>query len=154
MTTRRQFLLGGAGATAAFLVTACAADAEDVAAETSAPAGDDLLRRDAISSERALIASVDAALAVASAGTRELLTAIRGEHVQHLAAFGASAEDLASPAAPAPDPLGRLRDLEREASRGCRTACVAAQDAELARLFAFVAASESGHAVALRQAAR
>lgn len=153
MATRRDVLLGALGISAAALIAGCAGEADSEPEATAKVGGDDALRREVAAAERSLIAQYEASLTTAPADVVTLLTAIRDEHVAHLVAVepGASSTSSASPAAVA-GPLRALRSAEREAARARRTATVASRDGELARVLALVAASESGHATALRQA--
>ena len=155
--SRRALLLGGlaaAGALGAGLLSSCGpdgstsgADAPDAGATASPPLTDegrDDVRAGAASRERDLIAAYDAALARRA---DPLLASIRAQHEAHLAALGGGGA-----AGPAPSEVTTavLVSLERDAAAACRQACMDTTDAELARTFAFIAASEASHAPALR----
>lgn len=149
MLTRRDVLAAGLSMSGTALLGACAASAPESASEPP-PGGDDVLRRDVAAAEQALIRQYEAAIASASDALAPLLTRIRDEHVEHLTSMGGTVTS-ATPFA-APGTVDALRAAERDAARMRRTAAVAAADGELARLLALIAASEAGHAVALREA--
>lgn len=148
MLTRRE-LLTAAAVSGAALLGACGTGA-DVGPQSQQPVGgDEALRRDVAQAERALIAQYDAAIATAPAALSTLLTRIRDEHRDHLASMAGSS--TAATSTPATVSLAALRAAERDAARTRRTAAVAATDGELARVLTLIAASESGHLVALRE---
>lgn len=112
--------------------------------------------------EEALIALYEAVIASLpedGGSVRPLLLAIRDQHRQHRTALLADAAS-AGDAAPAPDPapsfapgdraLAALLEAERAAAKARIRACVAAEDPELVRVLAFIAASEASHVPALR----
>lgn len=149
--TRRDGLRLALLAAPAVLVAACSSDDAAPAPSTSAPApAADVSARD----ESLLIAEYDAVLGAfpdLPAETTALLTAIRGQHVEHRDALGGApdAEAVTAPAT-AEAALGRLLTVEREAARSRVTACVDAQDPQAARLLAFIGASEAAHVPALK----
>jgi hypothetical protein len=105
--------------------------------------------------EAALIAQYDTVLGAfpeADADVLAALAAIRDQHVQHRDALG-GAEPQTDPSAP---PVGvraaitALIAAERQAGKARIRACVAAENPEVARLLALIAASESAHVPALR----
>jgi hypothetical protein len=155
--TRRQGLTALALLGPVGLIAACSsgsgATAASATATTSASLADEVVRE-----EEGLIATYEAVLAALPdlpAETATLLGTIRDQHAQHRDALGggSGASPSAAPTAQpstAADALGILVAAEREASRSRIRACVAAEDPELARLLAFLAASESAHVPALR----
>ncbi len=152
-TLSRRLLLGGALSGAAVLATGCSPGSIPI---ISPPDPDDEVRRGVAESEQALIAAYDAAL-VALPALRARLQVLRDQHQAHLTAVTQDL-DVASPApsgsvTPARGgqtaALRSLRRLEARATKQRIDACVAADDPELAELLARIAASESGHVVAL-----
>jgi hypothetical protein len=117
----------------------------------------------AATSERALIATVDAAVAGAHGSTKRVLQAIRGDHAAHLAAIEAAISDDAYPAtvsssastsapASAPPPKNvRNADVRKGEARAARAAAARALrlTGRDAVLFASIAASEAAHAEVL-----
>ena len=104
----------------------------------------------AIAAERALIEAYDAVMA---SDPDPRLAAIRAQHQAHLEALGAS-DDPASASSAGPSATrGSLVALERDAAVRARQDCLEAEDPELVRTLAFIAASEASHAPALRAGA-
>lgn len=144
-----------AAASGAALVAGCTASSGDK------PAGspDDGVRSAVAASELALIAQYQAAIA-AFPDLGASLVAILEQHRAHLAVVApgeASSQDAAAPTAAAPaatsagQMVGALAEAERVASQERRQACREAADPELARILAFIAASEASHVPALGQ---
>lgn len=146
--TRRRLLLA-AGAAAALGAAGCSSTSEGTDATGAADA--DVLLADVATDEQGLIARYDAAIA-AFPGMAAPLRAIRDQHADHLAALGTRPRAVPSAGAPAtPDgAIAGLRDAERQAARARRAACVAADDTQVARLLALIAASEASHVPALK----
>jgi hypothetical protein len=116
----------------------------------------------AVLAERALLATVDAALLHAHGQTKRLLRAIRADHAAHLAAIRAALTEETFPpptssataSAPVPQPHGRVRaahvrTAERRASRAAAARALRLSGRDAA-LFASIAASEATHAELLR----
>ena len=153
--TRREGLLALAILAPAGLLAACSGSAEPPSGSASASAPPVDLAGEIAAEESALIASYDAVLAGAAgldAATTNLLTMIRDQHAQHRDALGGAAEGPPPSGAPSPT-VAALIAAERDAARSRIRACVAADDAELARLLAFIGASEASHVPALRDLA-
>jgi hypothetical protein len=105
----------------------------------------------AAAAESELISLYDAAIAALGPTGEEralLLTSLREQHAAHREALG-GADDVPAPTR-APD-LGALISAERGAARARIRSCVDAEDPELARVLALIAASEAAHVPALRQ---
>lgn len=155
--TRRQLL----GASALLLVTGCRE------APTPAPTPvdpDDALRAAANDRERVLLRAYDAALLAAPALTARL-SALRAEHVEHLAALAGpqvsggvvAATPTGSPAPPAAassaaaSPAAVLAGLVRaeQAAAAGHSGAVGGASRPLAALLAVLAASEASHQVVL-----
>lgn len=154
--TRREGLLALAVLAPAGLLAACSGSAEPPSGSASASAPPVDLAGEVAAEESALIAAYDAVLAGAAgldAATTDLLTLIRDQHAQHRDALGGAAEALAPSSAPPSATVTGLVAAERDAARSRIRACVAADDAELARLLAFIGASEASHVPALRDVA-
>ncbi len=155
--TRREGLVALALLAPAGILVGCTGSTEPPpgSATASAPPAD--LAADVAAEESALIATYDALLSGVP-GLDEAATAllglIRDQHAQHLEALGGSgAQPPASAAPTAATPAAAVASLiaaEREAARSRIRACVAADDAELARLLTFIGASEAAHVPALR----
>ena len=160
---RRGLLVGLGALTVAGAATACGSDAATTSPDPSpgsTGAAPDALRRDVATAERMLIASYDAAIS-AHPQLEGPLAVIRGQHADHLAAMGGEGADPVAGPAPsaaatpgagtAAEAVADLRRAEQAAARERRASCVAADDPELARLLALIAASEQSHAAALRR---
>lgn len=152
----RRTLLIGAGAIGLGASLAACADEDTVATSTPAPAMSagpppDQVRREVATAERALIAAYDAVIA-AFPDLAPTLAAIRAQHADHLRVMGDDGAEPAPGVAPASAARGvaTLRAAEQQAARERRTSCVAATDADLARVLALIAASEQSHAAFLR----
>ena len=109
--------------------------------------------------ESLLIARYDTVLgafADADAGVLATLTAIRDHHAQHRDALGGAAPQDDRSAAPPTlaTALAELITAERKAGKARVRACVAAGNAETARLLTLIAASEAAHVPALRDLRR
>lgn len=158
LASRRTVLaLGGGGALA--LIAGCSVDSLPI---VGPPDPDDELRSAVAASEQELIAAYDAAIAAGRDGGA-LLRTLRQQHVEHLAAVTgdpslstATEQPLTSAAATptTPPTSAALRRLEAAATRQRIKAVSAAGHADLAELFARIAASESGHVAALSKRAR
>ncbi len=155
--TRREGLLALALLAPAGLIAACTGSAEPSPGSTSASAPTMDPAAEVAAEESVLIATYDAVLAAATGLDDEalaLLALIRDQHAQHLEALGGTAGP--PPSTGSSSPLTRdaavtnLIAAEREAARSRIRACVAADDPELARLLAFIGASEASHVPALR----
>lgn len=150
--SRRLVLAGSLGGVAA-LATACSGGTIPL---ISPPDPDDEVRRTVAQSEQTLIAAYDAAI-TAMPVLGATLRPFRDQHQAHLTAVTADLElpDVAASGSPRAAGGGQaalireLRRLEAGAVRQRIDACVAAEDAELAALFARIGASESGHVAAL-----
>jgi hypothetical protein len=114
----------------------------------------------AVAAERALVASVDAAMAHAHGPAKRVLRAIRNDHVEHLAALSAAVRDDAFPApvpksssssAPVTGPIRQadIRAVERRASRAAAARAMQLSGRDAA-LLASIAASEATHAELLK----
>ena len=152
----RRTVLIGAGALGLGESLAACANGDSASTSTPAPpesAGppQDQVRRDVATAERALIAAYDAVIA-AFPDLTPSLAAIRSQHDDHLRAMAADGDEPAPAAAPASAAQGiaELRAAEQQAARDRRSSCVAATDADLARVLALIAASEQSHAAYLR----
>lgn len=155
LLTRRQGLGLLACSVPLGLLAACS-EAEMTAPPTTTPGATPApdLAMQAAAEESALIALYDAAIAALPAGdSRSLLTTIRAEHEQHRSALQPSA---GSSSVPVTDGVGSgdvgistLMDAERAAVKGRIRDCTEAPDPDLARLLAFIGASEAGHVAAL-----
>ena len=167
LLTRRAGLLAAVLAPAALLAGGCTSgDAEPGATGTgpdgsgstgtgstgSGPSGSGApadVAALAAAAESDLIALYDAAIATGPGEDRSLLfTALRDQHIAHREALG-GASDAPAPTR-APD-LGALITAERQAARDRIRSCVDADDPEIARVLALIAASEAAHVPALRQ---
>lgn len=139
------------------LLTACGD-----ATSTSAPAttreattGPTLTQR-VTADEAALVALYDAALQVLSANDgplRPLLETIRDQHAQHLAALNTDGVEVPQTPGPVSSdgvPVSALIEAELAAAKRRIRDCTEAQDPGLARLLAFMGASEASHVPALR----
>jgi hypothetical protein len=153
--TRRQGLIAVALAGPVAVLAACSGDAQTsptaTAAGSLAPAPEDTTAAE----EAVLVAAYDAALESLPGlppETAAMLTLIRDQHAQHRDALGGSDAEPASVTAPRSldEALGALLDAERAAARSRVRACVAATNAESARLLSLIAASEASHVPALR----
>lgn len=159
--TRREGLLALALLAPAGLIAACTGSAEPPPGSATASALPADLAAEVAAEEAALIARYDAVLAAETGlgeETTALLTLIRDQHAQHLEALGGAATAVPPPdVASAPTAQGAvitgLIAAEREAARSRIRACVAADDADLARLLTFIGASEASHVPALRDRA-
>jgi len=167
--TRRQGLVLLAALTVPAGLSACGGESPEAnPVETTAPPTPALAEVVA-GEELALIALYDVALASlpeADERRRTLLTALRQQHVEHRDALAPEVTVPVDGEAPAggrsdtggPDatPVAPgLRDLaaaERKAAKARIRACVEADDPQLARTLAFIAASESSHVPALVEA--
>ena len=157
--TRRQGLIALAVVGSMGMLAACTTTEEpgppSGSGSSAEPSSGDALAARVAADEAALIARYDSILAARPAidpAAAALLAAIRDEHVQHRDALGGTA----APSSPAPAissasaGLSELPRAERQASRSRVRACEDAQEPELARLLAFIAASEAAHVPALR----
>lgn len=150
--TRRQGLALLAVLAAPAWLGACGGESpEATTVETTTPPAPDLA--DVVAGEElALIALYDAALASlpeADERRRALLTALRQQHVEHRDALAPDADVAGSDAAPLAPGLRDLAAAERKATKARIRACVEADDPQLARTLAFIAASEASHVPAL-----
>lgn len=146
--SRRTVLALGGTAVAGFALAACSAD--EPAPDATADA-DIALRQSVAEGEQRLIALYDATIAgIAEGELRMTLQMLRDQHAEHAAAI---APDVAPAQIAGSTPtVADLQALERAAANARRDACVAATDAELARVLALIAASEAAHVPALGQA--
>ena len=159
LLTRRQGLGLLATAVPLGLITACGS-ADPTAAPTTTPdatAAPDLDQQ-ASADEEAIIALYDAVIASMPAGDprRPVLLAIRDEHELHRLALAPGSTAATTPSAGGPSgdiTVATLLDAEQVAVKSRIRACTQAQDADLARLLAFIGASEAGHVPALRSLA-
>lgn len=153
---RRSFLLMAVG-TGAALVTGCGStDSERVPGSP-----DDGVRSAVAEAEASLIAQYQSAI-TAYPELGASLVAILEQHRAHLHAVlpgeGPAAVSDPGNAGGGPAPAGSVRQAlqslaqaERAASQQRREACGMAADPELARILAFIAASEASHVPALAQ---
>lgn len=155
--TRREGLLALALLAPAGLVAACSGSTEPTPGPTSASAPPADLAAEVAAEESALISTYDAVLAAATGLGDEvvaLLSLIREQHAQHREALGGAAVPPSASGSAAPVTIdaavANLIAAEREAARSRIRACVAAGDGDLARLLAFIGASEASHVPALR----
>ncbi len=150
--TRRQGFLALAALGPIGLLAACSSDAEPgPSTPTAAPA---TISTAVAEQERELVAHYDATI-TAFPELAVALQAIRDQHIQHGTALDPESAAEEAPAPPeVPEGVNRaiaaLVTAERRASRDRIDACVEAQDAGLARLLTFIAASEASHVPALR----
>lgn len=159
--TRREGLLALALLAPAGLIASCTGSTEPPPGSATASALPADLAAEVAAEEAALIARYDAVLAAGPGlgeETTALLALIRDQHVQHLDALGGTGTAVpatAGASSPATQDAA-ITDLiaaEREAARSRIRACVAADDADLARLLTFIGASEASHVPALRDRA-
>lgn len=155
--TRRESLLALGLLAPIGLLAACSGSPEPSPGSTSASAPPADLAAEVAAEESALVSTYDAVLAAATGLGDEaagLLGLIRDQHAQHLAALGGAAAPPPPSGSPSPVTIdaavANLIAAEREAARSRIRACVAADDAELARLLTFIGASEASHVPALR----
>lgn len=119
------------------------------------PSPDDGLRAVAQGDEAELLARYDATLA-RHPTLRAVLSPLRAEHAEHLAALAASGVAPTANSSPTPtrppskaaDEVSALLDLERQAARRQSEGCLLATVA-LAPLLGSIAASEAAHAAVL-----
>ena len=157
LITRRRGLALLATAVPLGLVAACSSDdAPETSTPAPAPTAGPTVAQQVSLDEAAIIALYDAVISTLPDGdtrARPVLVAIREQHQQHLAALD-QADAPASEGAPAaPATIATLVDAERAAARGRIRSCTEAQEPELARVLAFIAASEASHVPALRELA-
>lgn len=153
--TRRQGLLALALLAPAGLLAACNGSTEPPAPSSSASGPPPDLAAEVAAEESALVAAYDSVLAGPASldpQATALLTLLRDQHSQHRDALGGAATEVTAPAPPESTTaaLAGLIAAERAAARSRLRACVAAGDAELARLLTFIGASEASHVPALR----
>lgn len=154
--TRREGLVALALLAPAGLLAACSGAEEPTPGSTTASAPTADLAGEVAAEESTLIATYDAVLAATGLGDEASarLALIRDQHAQHLEALGGTAGPATSSESSSPlttdAAVANLIAAEREASRSRIRACVSADDAELARLLTFIAASEASHVPALR----
>jgi hypothetical protein len=155
--TRREGLLALALLAPAGLLAACTGSADPAPSASTASARPVDLTAEIASEEAALVAAYDTALATAGDLGEEataVLVMIRDQHAQHLASLGVPATPVPSSASTAPATASAtvtgLIAAERDAARSRVRACVATDDPDLARLLAFIGASEASHVPALR----
>lgn len=148
LITRRS-VLGGAtlGVVTVSLAGCRAAQQTDGTVVTTTDVGESI-RQEVIAAETALVALYDQAIA----GLPDLqpaLGAIREQHLAHATAMGAAPDAQGAPPGPLPPTAAQvlqgLIDAERTAVGARTAACVAAPEAELARVLALITASESSH---------
>jgi hypothetical protein len=159
--SRRGFLVAGGLAVLAAGGGVWAAVSADDKSPTPAPPTVPRDLRAAAATERELLAQVDAAAGHTHGADREVLRAVRADHVAHLAAIEASIADALYPAlpstsasssAPAPAPgVVRVADLRAAEGRAARAAAdrAARLTGPAAVLLASIAAAEATHAEAL-----
>jgi hypothetical protein len=160
--SRRGFLVaGGLAALAAGGGVWLAVSAGEGSSTPASPTASRDLRA-AAAAEQALLAQVDAAARHAHGSDRDLLRAVRADHVAHLAAIEASIADALYPSVPstsasasapaAPAGVVRIPDLRSAEVQAARAA--AARAARLtgrsAVLLASIAAAEATHAELLK----
>ena len=152
--TRRQGLISAALLGPAALLAACSSDEQPTAtatlgSETAEPTVDETVAAD----ESLLIAHYDAVLATlpeSQTSVREVLHSIREQHVAHREALGGGGEaDLAE--LPEEPSLSSLTAAEKAASKARIRSCVDTTDPELARVLAFICASEASHVPTLKR---
>lgn len=155
--TRREGLLALGLLASVGLAAGCSGSGEPPPGSATATPLPEDLAAEVAAEESALIAAYDAALAAAPGLGDEataLLTLIRDQHAQHLEALGGAAEPPppsgSPPVATGAAAIASLIAAERAAARSRIRACVAADDADLARLLTFIGASEASHVPALR----
>lgn len=156
LLARRSFLLLAAGTGAALIAGCGTSDSEG---STGSP--DDAVRTAVAEAEAALIAQYQGVI-TAFPDLGASLVAILEQHRAHLAAVAPGQESAQpatqGPANPTAAPIDSaaaalqiLAEAERAASQQRREACGAAADPELARVLAFISASEASHVPALGQ---
>lgn len=154
--TRRQGLaaLGLIGPVA--LLAACSSDDSATATATLATEPEPAAPDAVVAGEEAqLIAHYDAVLASLPEGqgtAREILIALREQHVAHREALGGGGEAILENLPEAPS-IASLAAAEKAASKARIRACTEATDPELARTLAFIAASEASHVPTLKDLA-
>lgn len=154
--SRRRALGALALLTPIGLVAACTS-AGDAAPDATATPSSPGLAEEVAAAEQDLVGRYDIAIAAFPALAAPL-GALREEHAQHAAALSPAASPrpraTSTPVDPVPEGqnavLSSLIAAEREAMKERIAACVAAEDAELARTLAFIGASEGSHVPALR----
>ena len=147
-TLSRRAMLAGTVVVAGTALAACSSDepAPDATADADAA-----LRQSVAEDEQRLIALYDATIAVVDEGPlRTTLQTLRDQHAEHAATI-APEVGPAQVAGGVPT-IADLQALERAAASARRDACVAATDAELARVLTFIGAAEAAHVPALTQA--
>lgn len=103
--------------------------------------------------EAALIAHYDAVLNSVPENQQQLrdaLSALRQQHVEHRAAMAADGASPPLGSIPNSPNIGTLVTAEREAAKSRIASCEECSDPELARILAFIAASEASHVPVLR----
>lgn len=152
LTRRRGLLLltvlGPAGLLAACTSQVPSDPETSASATVSAPPD---LAGDVAGEEAALIALYETAISALPTGAsteRTLLERIRDEHASHRLSL--TSAPMSGDIAPVTVTRRDLITAERRATRSRVTACSNAEDPELARLLAFIGASEAGHVAALR----
>ena len=155
--TRREGLLALGLLAPIGLLASCSGSPEPTPGSTSASAPPADLSAEVAAEESVLVSTYDAVLAAATGLGGEavaLLALIRDQHAQHLESLGGAAVPTPASGTAAPVTIdaavANLIAAERAAARSRIRACVAADDAELARLLTFIGASEASHVPALR----
>ncbi len=157
--SRRGVLSAGAALAVAACTPGSGDSATPPASSSPAPPPDpDLgLQDDVARQEWDLIALYDAALASPGALDPAQLTLLRDQHREHAAALGSTGPPSSSsgPASSNFPPGGDVRsvliDAEQKASGARTDSSLVARAPDLVRLLALIAASEAGHAEALRR---
>ena len=144
----------GLGFAGAATLSACSGGATTGAPSTggSAATPPDVVAREVAIAEQSLIARYSEAIAAIPALAVHL-EPIKAQHGEHLAAMGI--EVPTAPPEPAPKnaqaAISMLRKAELVASIDRQASCVTCADSSLARVLAFIAASEASHVAVLQK---
>ena len=155
--TRREGLLALALVTGGAALAACSSTPEP--APTTPPPSSATPQSETLANEQELIAKYNVAIAGLPTLSTQL-TALRDQHADHVTALGGTPSTTSPSTAvvagfPGPSAgqqaiVQALIDAERTAAAQRVEACVAATDANLARILTFIAASEASHLPALK----
>lgn len=154
--TRRQGLMALGLLGPATLLVACSSEDTPAASTTlSAEPAAPPLDATVAGQEALLIAHYDAVLDTLTgdqSDLRDALTSVRDQHAAHREALGGGGEPVLEDL-PAQPSVSSLMAAEKDASKARIKSCVAATDPELARVLAFIAASEASHVPFLKDLA-
>ena len=152
LVTRRQGLMAVALLGPVAALAACGSESEPAAASSEQATQEPALEASVAAEEAILIAHYDAVIAGLGSGQEELALALKelqDQHVAHRTSLGGGAD--ADPSTlPATPTLASLIKAERAATKARINSCVDTTDPELARVLAFIAASEASHVPVLK----